>query len=108
MSNFNIEVNEIFFSSWGYDQTNINFYQVIKKTEKTILLREVEKEATAKKDDFMCGQCSPIENSFKNDKTFRVNFKNAVGDSLLNKNDCSSKSYLDRWDGKPKYFSFYA
>jgi hypothetical protein len=39
-----IEVGTIFVSSWGYDQTNIDFYKVVKMTDKTVWLQEVEKE----------------------------------------------------------------
>jgi hypothetical protein len=36
-----IEIGDIFYSSWGYDQTNIDFYKVIKKTAKMIEIREI-------------------------------------------------------------------
>lgn len=39
-----VEIGTIFVSSWGYDQTNIDFYKVIKMTDKTVWLQEVEKE----------------------------------------------------------------
>jgi hypothetical protein len=39
-----VEVGTIFVSSWGYDQTNIDFYKVVKMTEKTVWIQEVEKE----------------------------------------------------------------
>lgn len=37
-----VEVGSIFVSSWGYEQTNVDFYQVTRKTEKTITLREIK------------------------------------------------------------------
>ena len=36
-----IEIGDIYVSSWGYDQTNVEYYKVIKKTEKMIWLRAV-------------------------------------------------------------------
>lgn len=35
---------KIFKSAWGYDQTNIDFYVVVKETAKTVTLVEIGKE----------------------------------------------------------------
>jgi hypothetical protein len=37
-------VGEFAYGSWGYDQTNIDFYLVVRKTEKTIWLQPVKSE----------------------------------------------------------------
>ena len=39
-----IIVGDIFYSSWGYDQTNVDFYQVVKTTPKTIALKKIDKK----------------------------------------------------------------
>ena len=36
-----VQVGDIFQSSWGYDQTNVSFFQVISVTEKSAKVREV-------------------------------------------------------------------
>ena len=36
-----IKQGELFYESWGYDQTNINFYQVVKTLPKSVYIREV-------------------------------------------------------------------
>ena len=36
-----IKIGDIWYSSWGYNQTNIDFYKVIKKSEKMIWLRAI-------------------------------------------------------------------
>ncbi|NDO80925.1 hypothetical protein CJP72_09140 [Citrobacter sp. NCU1] len=37
-----VDVNDIFSSSWGWEQTNVNFYQVISTHgKKTVIVREV-------------------------------------------------------------------
>lgn len=41
-----VEVGSIFYSTWGYEQTNVDFYQVVKKTAKTIVLRAIRQEST--------------------------------------------------------------
>ena len=36
------KTGDILYSSWGYDQTNINFYEVIKATGSSTVVRELE------------------------------------------------------------------
>ena len=36
-----IQIGDIWYSSWGYDQTNIDFYKVIGKTATMITLRQI-------------------------------------------------------------------
>jgi len=38
-----IQVGEIYNTSWGYDQTNVDFYEVVEIRGKDILVREVAK-----------------------------------------------------------------
>jgi len=37
-----VEVGDIFHESWGYDQTNANFYQVVRTTRTGVYLREIQ------------------------------------------------------------------
>jgi len=36
-----LQVGDILYSSWGYDQTNIDFYQVVEVGEKTVKIRQI-------------------------------------------------------------------
>ena len=40
-----LAVGEILSSSWGYEQTNWDFYQIVKVSNKSIWLREIESES---------------------------------------------------------------
>ena len=69
------KVGDVFRSSWGYDQTNINYYQAIKVTTKTVTVREVAQERIATGP--MHGRCVPVvgqflENSRRGEKTCRI------------------------------------
>jgi hypothetical protein len=62
-------------SSWGYDQTNINYYQATKVTTKTVTVREIAQERITT--GSMRGRCVPVvgqflENSRRGEKTCRV------------------------------------
>jgi len=66
-----VSVGDVFASSWGYDQTNVDFYQVLKVSDKAVMIQEIESETVEK-----CGDMSeyvrPILGKFKaNSKPFR-------------------------------------
>lgn len=48
---------DLFSRSWGYDQTNVNWYEVISSKGKTLVLREIGQLRTDTGN--MCGQCVP-------------------------------------------------
>ncbi|MGG5373488.1 hypothetical protein [Enterococcus sp. AZ196] len=37
-----LKVGTILYERWGYDQTNIDFYEVVKISDKSIWLKEIE------------------------------------------------------------------
>lgn len=39
-----IKENDIFIHTWGYDQTNTDFYQVVKTTPKMVHVRRIESQ----------------------------------------------------------------
>lgn len=73
-----IEVGTIFYTSWGYDQTNVDFYQVVKISGLKIQVREIwgEERATG----FMRGEATPVKDSFRDEKeTLTVGLTNSGG-----------------------------
>lgn len=61
-----LKVGDILYNSWGWEQTNIDFYQVIKvPTPKTVVIQEIAQHKT--ETGFMCGDTTPIPNQFAKD-----------------------------------------
>jgi hypothetical protein len=60
-----IKVGDIFMYSWGYDQTNIDFFKGIKTTEKTVTVQQIEAESVKGEDGFMTDECVPKRDVFK-------------------------------------------
>jgi len=61
------ELGDVFYSSWGYEQTNVNFYQLIsKKGKSTLVFRELNTLTSF--DGSMDGTKKPILNDFKSEK----------------------------------------
>lgn len=103
-----LKVGDILVSSWGYDQTNIDFYLVIASNPSTVKIRQLAQRTT--EDGFMCGQTVPILGQFKEDskvmlKRPRVYEWRGEWHSSVKIEDFASAS---KWDGNPCRCSWYA
>lgn len=61
VNQYGVKVGDMFYASWGYDQTNINFFQVIGLRGKTsVLVREVQPDIKSDNNsrDFMSRRIS--------------------------------------------------
>lgn len=99
-----LKVGDILYSSWGYDQTNVNFYQVIGVVGvHTVQVREIASQCVsnngptthvvAVKDKF-------LEPRGEYDKTGTVLTRRASSGNRVKVSDCQT-AYP--WDGKPQY-----
>ena len=98
-----ISIGDIFVSSWGYDQTNIDAYQVVEKKSKTIILSEIRISQVPGTEGYMSCQVVPVKDAFVD--------KNVTIKKLVNTNGIkfSSYKYANKWDGKSSYYnSWYA
>ena len=69
----NIKIGDIFYNSWGYDQTNIDFYQVVATTAKTITLRAIKSSNNDYNAYYMTGSKLPAKDNFCSDELIRKN-----------------------------------
>jgi hypothetical protein len=56
------KVGDMLYTSWGYDQTNVEFFQVVRSDGKSVWLRAIGGESNEK--GYMTGDCSPTKDSF--------------------------------------------
>ena len=82
-------VGDVFVSSWGYDQTNVNFFQVVKNTDKSVWVREIGSNYKSTGD--MCGMSSPRKDFFLNEDIKRclVNVHGRIKIGYHNARKCS-------------------
>ena len=99
----------ILYSSWGYDQTNVDFYQVVRITPKKVVLRELQ--TLIKETGFMCGEASTLPNLFKDHNKANPNLITCKVSHSKYFGDCVYFRYrgaAQKWDGEPKFASWYA
>ena len=107
--NHGYKMGDILYSSWGYEQTNIDWYQVTATTAKTITVCQIKSNCT--ETGFMCGETTPRPYEYIPGKTFtrKVTPSYCTG-STESKGRISLSSYESaaEWDGTPKHNSWYA
>ncbi len=59
-----VKPGDIFNMSWGYDQTNNNFFQVTRVSEKGVWVREIGCKSVEGTQGFMCETVVPNPGSF--------------------------------------------
>lgn len=96
-----LQVGHILVSSWGYDQTNVDFYEVIELVgRRSVKLRAVRQ--VSHEDLSMQGSCTPRAGEFRGEPFLKRVGSDGCSVSLTS----YSSAYL--WDGRPRRWSSYA
>lgn len=92
----NLKIGDILNSSWGYDQTNVEFYEVVQVAGKQVLIREVAQKIVRQSADM--NWVVPVPGKFVGAPQ-KVIPRKALSNSVGVKIDSSINAYL--WNGKP-------
>ena len=92
-----LRVGDILYSSWGWEQTNIDFYQVIAIRGSAVDLRQLDQRTT--EDGYMCGTTVPLPDVFKG-KTHT----HRLSKNYIRIDSCRTAW---KWDGQPLRCSWY-
>jgi hypothetical protein len=60
----NVKIGQIFRRSWGYDQTNVDYFQVVALKAKTVVVREINHAQVKGSEGFMSCNVVPVKDSF--------------------------------------------
>ena len=101
-----INKGDILVCSWGYDQTNIDFYYVIKKTGLNVTIIPMSNKIVTYDSHYMTGTVIPNEPNYNAKPMRRKIQKSSISNSLWIK--INSFSSASKWTGKPQHFSNYA
>jgi len=118
------KVGDILHHSWGYDQTNCDFYQVVEVSKASVALRKIATETVPGSEGFMCESLMPKKDAFvekgtqaltKTDRAItpetptikkRVSFY-VNADGSLRYYISVPYGWCAKWDGSPAYSSWY-
>jgi len=95
-----LKVGDVLDYAWGYDQTNRDFFEVVATTTKTVTLRPIASSSTGE-DGFMSGRFVPLRTKY---------IGPALNPKLVQPGNYVSMGHgsASKWDGTPKYATWYA
>lgn len=96
-----LQVGAVIVASWGWEQTNIDFYQVMEVKPKSVVIREIESEIMEMTGD-MSAKVIPVKDKFTNEPPME---KRVLQGNCIK---FASYKYGYLWEGKPEYSSWYA
>lgn len=96
-----VKIGDFFVDSWGYEQTNVDWYQVTKVSPASVWLRRVKSDRT--ETGYMTGECVPVKNAFIGDEKRKKLRQNSGHFNVP-----SDYGWCQLWDGRPKRYSSYA
>jgi hypothetical protein len=96
-----VNVGDIFYTSWGYDQTNVDFYQVTKVMGKAVEIRKIQGKVDH--GDAFSQYVVALPNHFIGGEPPLKKIPQMQGNSVSIK--IESYAWAHPWDGKPKYES---
>lgn len=100
------EVGAILESSWGYEQTNIDFYCIISRTENTLTVLPMKQKVDSMPAWWMQTKVIPTTVEFDAKPIRRKIYKNRqTGQESGISISCG---WCDLWDGKPSHATHYA
>ncbi len=99
-----LKLGDIIYNSWGYDQTNIDFYEVVGVSANFVSLQSLDSKTSGGSGHSMSGYASAVPGTAKGEVT-----RHRVSVSTFNANYINFKHGSgSKWDGKPIYCSWYA
>ena len=97
-------VGMIFENSWGYDQTNVDYYEVVRVTPRGVYVRPIAGKSVAKSQGFMSDQVVPDKGNFTGPEQFKPILEGAEKGYLSAEHGCMK--LVDEWEAT--YRSWYA
>lgn len=96
-----IAEGDLFVASWGWEQTNVDAYQVVAKKGASVVLREIALESIEGSEGFMSDRVRPVKDAFIGEE-----FKKRITGKYIKIDDVRGASLAE--EGKEFYRSWYA
>jgi hypothetical protein len=98
----------IVYCIWGYSMTIVEYFEIVKETPKTVVLKKLNDSLTS--DGFLSGRSIPLEGSYYKDRDGKYEEIRAYKRTYSNEETFISgkegfNKYFHRWDGKPRSYN---
>ena len=97
----NVKEGDIYVASWGWEQTNVDAYQVVAKKGATVTLREIALCSVEGSEQFMADRVKPVKDVF-----IGAEFKKRITGRSINISSCETAFPMG--DREDFYRSWYA
>lgn len=97
-----LKEGDVLYSTWGNEQTNVDFYQVVKVAGQRVTVREIESDTLSYSGSAMTSKVTAKKGQFKA-KEKPITRQVIYGKTIK----ISSYEYADLWDGLAKNASHY-
>jgi hypothetical protein len=99
-----LQLGDVIYNSWGYDQTNVDFYEVVGVSSNFVSLQSLNCKTSGDAGHSMSGYTSAVRGTASGKVS-----KHRVSVTSFNANYVNFKHGSgSRWDGQPLYCSWYA
>lgn len=98
-------VGDILVSSWGYEQTNIDYYRVLKVTKASVVIARLN--SVSKRTDWGGGTKTPGSELIGANETHRFKLGTTWDKQPTYSVKLNSYSYASLWDGSAQSFTDY-
>lgn len=71
VSSHPFKAGDILYQSWGYDQTNIDFFEIIEVLPKSVRIRPIGQNTVPGSNGFMCENVTPAHGCFTGEEIIR-------------------------------------
>ncbi len=100
-----LAVGEIVYTVWGYEQTNVDFFEVVRvPSARSAVVRQIESETIEDKPGSMTGKASAKPGQFV--AVAKSETRRACGVHALNGGN--TRGQMKKWDGTPCRVTWYA
>lgn len=99
-----LKVGDILYGTWGWEQTNATFVQVVATTPHAVTVRELVQTRTEIGELYMQGYATPTPNTFRKGKDGEPKTCKAGAENTIR---LESYLRLSLWDGRPVSISWY-
>lgn len=98
---------DILTGSWGYDQTNVEFFEIVEAKGRKVAIRELGHQSIKGSEGFMCESVVPDHGRYIGEPETHIaqTYTGASNSWYVRLNDCCT---LHLWEGGKQYKSWYA